>query len=398
MPSLSPIPSNASQSEEEYLQLLAELFQRNGWKVKTNPLFGRRHADLLVSRGRHKYLVELKASSEGRRDRLLPLLAQAILQAKAIAQASPKPVTPLAVIAAPIVSPTLAASLKDFLVENATDAAAGIFDREGFRAFIGPGLENLNVSPPIAVRRRHHPSAESSYLFSDLNQWMLKVLLAPNLSEKLLQAPRGEYHNASQLAQAAQVSVMSAFRLVRQLRQEGFLDSESEVLRLVRREELMRRWQAAHLRSVPELPLRWIIPATGKDHRLSAALSHYVANPNKNKKANRRACLGLFAAAEYLGFGFVRGVPPYFYMENLDREVLGSLGLSFERAEQSPDVYVRVPTFRESVFRAAILREDVPVADILQVWLDVSSHPARGEAQAKEIRRRVFTSIFESGS
>ncbi|MHB2006952.1 MAG: hypothetical protein ACYCOX_02770 [Acidobacteriaceae bacterium] len=398
MSSHSLIPSNASQSEEEYLEMLAELFRRNGWKVKANPLFGRRKADLQVSRGSYRYVVELKVSSEGRRDRLVPMLAQAILQAKAIAQASPKPIAPLAVIAAPIVSPSLAAGLKHFLAENASDAAAGMFDREGFRSFIGPGLENLNVSPPICGRRRHHPSTESSYLFSDLNQWMLKVLLAPNLSEKLLRAPRGEYRNASQLAQAAQVSVMSAFRLVRQLRQEGFLDSESEVLRLVRREELMRRWQAAHLRSVPELPLRWIIPAKWKDHRLSAALSQYVAHPDKNNKAKQRACLGLFAAAEHLGFGFVRGVPPHFYLENLDREVLRSLGLSSERAEQSPNVYVRVPTFRESVFRAAVLRADVPVADILQVWLDVSSHPARGEAQAEEIRRRVFTSVFESGS
>jgi hypothetical protein len=40
---------------------------------------------------------------------------------------------------------------------------------------------------------------------------------------------------------------MSAFRFVRQLRQEGFLDIKSESLRLVRREERMHRWQAAHL-------------------------------------------------------------------------------------------------------------------------------------------------------
>jgi hypothetical protein len=31
----------------------------------------------------------------------------------------------------------------------------------------------------------------------------------------------------------------------------------------------------------------------------------------------------------------------------------------------------------------------------LQVWLDVSSHPARGEAQAEEIRHRVLAPIFE---
>ena len=97
---------------------------------------------------------------------------------------------------------------------------------------------------------------DSANLFSDLNQWLLKVLLAPLVSEDLLEAPRGEYRNASELAEAAQVSVMSAFRFVRQLEQDGFLDDESETLRLVHREELMRRWQAAYLRPLPEMPLR----------------------------------------------------------------------------------------------------------------------------------------------
>jgi hypothetical protein len=40
------------------------------------------------------------------------------------------------------------------------------------------------------------------------------------------------------------------------------------------------------------------------------------------------------------------------------------------------------------------LRENVPVADILQVWLDVSAHPARGAAHAEEIQRRALAAIF----
>jgi hypothetical protein len=85
-------------------------------------------------------------------------------------------------------------------------------------------------------------------------------------------------------------------------------------------------------------------------------------------------------------------------MENLDREALTRLGLSPEGAEHEPDAYVRVPTFHESVFRASVLREGVRVADILQVWLDVSAHPARGAAQAEEIRRRALAAIFKEKS
>ena len=108
-----------------------------------------------------------------------------------------------------------------FLNGVVPDAAVGIFDREGFRHFVGPGLEKLNAASPRPVRRQKLPTPGSAYLFSDLNQWMLKVLLAPLIPEELLRAPRREYRNAPELAVAAEVSVMSAFRFVRILRQEA---------------------------------------------------------------------------------------------------------------------------------------------------------------------------------
>lgn len=397
MPVSSAIPSSARRSEQEYLGLLADLFRQSGWRVKAAPRLGHKEADLLVSQRDFRYVVELKVAPESRRDRLVPLLAQAILQARSIAHASPQPAAPLAVIAAPRVSPSIVRSLQVFLAENAPEAAVGVFDREGFRLFIGPGLEGLNAPAPSRIRRQQHAPPESSYLFSDLNQWMLKVLLAPLVPADLLRAPRREYRKASALAEAAKVSVMTAFRFVRQLRQEGFLDNESGILRLVRREELFHRWQASHLRAVPELPLRWIVPVKNK-RQLPAALHSYITHPGVKRQPVPRTCLGLFAAAELLGFGFVHGVPPYFYLENLDRDVVERMGLSPERAEHAPDVYARVPVFRESVFRGAVESEGVPAADILQVWLDVGSHPARGAAQAEQIRRRVFAPILKHKS
>jgi hypothetical protein len=95
---------------------------------------------------------------------------------------------------------------------------------------------------------------ESAYLFTELSWWMLKILLAPLPPEGLLRVPRQEYRNASELAAAARVIVMSAFGFVLQLKQEGFLDGRDEPLRLVCRKELFRRWQAPHLRAAPELP------------------------------------------------------------------------------------------------------------------------------------------------
>lgn len=372
---------------------VADLFRQNGWEVKKESMLAD-EADLVITQGDQRYIVEMKSSSEGRPDRLIPLLSQAILQARMFAHASHEPAMPLAIVAAPTISSRAANNVLSFLAQFAPDTAAGILDSEGFRHFVGRGLEKLNAAPPRRTHRQKLTSPESAYLFSDLNQWMLKVLLAPFVPEDLLQAPRGEYRNASELAGAAEVSVMSAFRFVRQLRKEGFLKENDEPLRLVRRKDLMRRWQAAHLRSTPEAPLRWMLPVNS-DRQLPAALHSYILQPNVQREPAPRACLGLFAAADYLGFGFVHGIPQSFYLESLDRDVIRRMGLSPEGAEHRADVYVRAPSFRESVFRAAVLREGVPITDILQVWLDVGSHPARGKEQAEEIRRRVLAPIFK---
>ncbi len=50
---------------------------------------------------------------------------------------------------------------------------------------------------------------------------------------------------------------------------------------------------------------------------------------------------------------------------------------------------MRIPENPEAVFRAAVQRDGLPISNILKVWIDVSNHPARGKAQAAEIRKRI---------
>jgi hypothetical protein len=75
--------------------------------------------------------------------------------------------------------------------------------------------------------------------------------------------------------------------------------------------------------------------------------------------------------------------------------VLRELGLSLEPAGREADVFVRVPKYPEAVFRAAVGRDGVPVSDILQVWLDVSNHPARGKGQSDLLHKRVFSQVLD---
>jgi hypothetical protein len=385
-----------------------DAFRRAGWTVVPQPRGAELRPDLLVRRGDHQYVVDIKSAPEARRDRVIPLLSQAILYARAAAAhatIAPRP-RPLAIIGAPRLSPSLIDALRSFAAQVAPDVAIGLLDLEGSRVFVGPALEALNAAVHARRPAPVPPLAPRLHLFSDLNQWMLKVLLSPGLPDHLVHAPHRPLANPSALAKAAGVSLMSAFRCVRLLRAGGFLDESASVLRLVDVEGLLERWRAANLKPVREVPVHWMLPGD-PDRQLTDAVRVYRqqgASAGSRARGVPRAmprpriCLGLFAAADALGFGFVRGVAPHLYVERFDPRALESLGLAPARANQPADVIVRVPSFRESVFRAAVVRHELPVCDVLQVWLDVADHPSRGASQAKEIWRRVLVPLWKHAS
>jgi hypothetical protein len=197
---------------------------------------------------------------------------------------------------------------------------------------------------------------------------------------------------------------MSASRLVNQLAKKRFLDDHGGQLEIVRADELLERWASANRQMARDIPARWIIKKDEKQFLASVAkyAAESKADPALKSKARSsrvikappRCCIGLFAAADALGVGFVRGVPPHLYLERLDLDVQQKLGLSVEDSDHRADVYVRVPSNKEAIFRAAVILDGLPVSDALQVWLDASAHPARGREQADEIQRRVLKPLI----
>jgi hypothetical protein len=396
-------PISPVDNEAHLGRIVASLFREEGWKVVAEPREKNVAPDFLVSGHGKKFVVELKRASEGRKDRIIPLLSQATLEAAYYSRAMPGHPVPLAIVGANRISNSIAEEAKQFILKRAPEVAVGVVDLEGLRLFAGHGLDSLSSSrrPQSELRA---PNARAPQLFSDLNQWMLKVVLAPQIPESFLSAPRGHYQGASQLAAAAGVSVMSAFRFVEEFSKEGFLESGEGSLRLVRFQELMNRWQAASQRRVLEAPMRWIL------HRGEKALRNALRSYQSREKMlpqdsdghvsspRPRLCLGLFEAAEALGIGFVRGAQPYIYVERLNGDVVKELGLSDNAEEQDADIFVRVPGNRESVFRGVVEKSGLPVSDILQVWLDVAQNPARGKEQADMIWRKVLGPALESSA
>src|SRR5690606_2811915 len=79
---------------------VGETQKQRGWKLIREPGRGPLRPDIVAQKGKQRLVIEVKAAREGRRDRVIPLLAQAILQAQAQARAlsgSPRPVAILVV-------------------------------------------------------------------------------------------------------------------------------------------------------------------------------------------------------------------------------------------------------------------------------------------------------------
>lgn len=363
--------------------LVADLFETHGWNVDRAPEYGGTPPHLMVRRGEQCFVVEVKALAEGRADRVIPMLSQAILQAQAVALDAGN-AQPLAVISVENASQSLSKQLGSFVEKYAPNVAVGLVSKNGLRYFRGGGLDELNAEQDEPRWYGSSPTNQPVNLFSDLNQWMLKVLLAPEIPDHLLQAPRQKYQSGSELAEAAKVSPMSASRFLQQLRNEGYLEDSSRYLTLVRRQELFRRWRSAAIRSSPELPMRFLIRGTIQKQIRGLLRS----NPGES-------CLALFLAAEALGLGHVSGVPPYVYVPKLPRPGDKNWrALAAAASSEIPDLIVRQALSPKSVFRGAVHQDGLIVSDVIQVWLDVANHPSRGEEQANLIYERTLRPII----
>jgi hypothetical protein len=398
-------PSESRDGEADAKSLVGDLLRQDGCDIRDDRNVAKGKHAIIFERSGQIYVVEVKYCPEGRRDRVIPLVALAILQLRKHADSIPGHPNCVVMVVTNNISELVVEQVKYFAREHAPNMAVGVLDFQGFRSFAGHGFEKFN-SESSRGRNVHLSSRSpiSPQLFSDLNQWMLKVLLAPRIPESYLSAPRGYYQGASQLARASRVSTMSAFRFIKQFAKEGFLKQEPAGLRLVRKKELIERWLAANQRTAPEIAGRWL-PHGGKD-TLPNQLCSYVSaddkSPSKFPRASKaefstrqpRACLGLFAAADALGIGINRGVQPSLYMERAEPNALESLGLSANGLEQNADVYIRIPRIRESVFRGVVFNEGVPACDILQVWLDVANYPSRGEGHATLIWEKFLAPVL----
>jgi hypothetical protein len=290
-------------------------------------------------------------------------------------------------------SSSLYKNVLDFAERYAPDVAVGVLSGEGLGFLKRGGSDVLVIDDRDEFLRQSRarldkaPAPQSFNLFSDLNQWMLKILLAPEIPDDLLTAPRGRYRSGAELAAAAKVSEMSTSRFLQQLRHDRFLDESSGYMVLVRREELFAHWRSAARRRPPETPMRFLFRAAVQEQLAKLVNAQHG-----------EACLGLFAAADALRLGHVSGVPPYVCVPRLPNMGSKDGGWDMVKAcpDGPPDFILRQASSPQSTFRGALHRDGSVFADVLQIWLDVSNHPARGQEQAELIHSKILQDLIEA--
>ncbi len=350
-----------------------------GWSL----LPGDTPVEFWTAKGARRYRILFRQAPDARRSAIQALLADAVLRGRAGSRG-----LFVAVVGAPAISAAMARSIEQYLAEVAPDQPFGYVDERGLVRFHGLGLEAARGEPSRGAPLRAAQDRPRD-VFSDLNQWLLKVLAGRKLPAEMISIPREPVLSAAELAARGRVSAPAAWRLYRALKDSGHLDDAGN-LSLVR--DLMARWRAAAERPQQRVGAKWILPGRAPLDRLRSALA------DLRKEAEQpSACLGLFAACDALGVGHVRGAPVHLYVRHVEPELLERLGVAIAPNGQRPDLLLRVARWPESLFRAAVDVDAVPVADVIQCWLDVSGEPVRGAEQAAFIWRRVLGPAIANG-
>ncbi|MCY3002065.1 MAG: hypothetical protein NTV21_09690 [Planctomycetota bacterium] len=384
-----------------------------GFEVRPGDGLGRAdRADLEAVLGGQHFVIELKAAGRNRSELLHGLAAASLMQARRHAATVPGAIA-LPIVAVTNVTDRTEGLVREWMEREAPGAAWGLMGSDGELVLRGlPGIEAVVVRR--GPSRPRLPRKHELDPFTDLGQWMAKVLLAPRFhgaERRFLSAPRVPIRRARHLAQAAKVSEPTSARWVKLMRERGFLEDGRYGLSIVRTREFLEQWRRAN-GAVPrrEVAARFVLPSAATDQQLHAALARVpisrqvVPEPEPSNGVSTaiewngdgpRACLALFEAASALGGRHVIGAPIHFYLESITDASLAAFGL-VRASSQDGQVRVIEPTRPESVFRAMVLARtkhefSVPTCDILQTWLDVSDHPARGREQADEIERSVLS-------
>ena len=345
-------------------------------------------SDFTAVWGGIRHVFQLKIS-RGRAQELQRALAAAVLEAQHHAGATD---TPVGIVGVESISTPMRDELKAYAARILSDAPWGLIDGAGGLSLHLPHGDI--VVPPSAAdlgRGTHEGVPKRRSTFSDLDQWMLKVLMSPELAPEFrlvdgsgqkIDQPVG---HVAELARKARVSTGTAHGFVRRLREDGYC-AQRGPLKLHDLSGLLLRWisMAGH---PAQARTRFALP--GPD--FAARFKAYVRRQGAKLPS---VCVGQFVGMEHWGLRHVVGAPALIHARFPD-VAMRDLGLIAVATDESAEVIVRLPRFPESTFRGLVHAEGLLVADPIQCLHDIAATAARGEEMTQLVCEHLFPQLSE---
>lgn len=296
-----------------------------------------------------------------------------------------------ALLLAPSVTMDAEQTLEDFVARYAPDRAWGYLDDSGAARVVIPelGLDERRRSVIVEAKTARldlstHTASitttRNQSLFTDLNQWLLKVMILNHAPDPYWDKPRVELSGPVDLSKVDWVDVSQgkAYQFAHTLREMGYLVWRRGTFRLVEVERLLHAWLE--------------VARAERPHRVAvrSPLGDTVREVFGSAEERADYAYAGVLAAEVYGLRHVTSQLEEVYVFG-DTERLVSELLLEVCDENLADFFLLRPTHRASIQRGVQVHGDREerAVDLVQSALDSVRRPARGEEQAEYIMSEI---------
>jgi hypothetical protein len=345
------------------------------------------HLDFLMSREGRSFAVEVKVAREFA-DWVFHWMARPILALQAAHRL--KSWEPILAIYVDSIDLRIARRFKGQITLYAPDLWWLVADGHGSLVAHLPSGDEEEIGDLHSPRSGY---ATAKLSFGDLDQWLLKVLLFARPQAAGWGGPRGPIRNLAQLAKLAAVSPPLVYRWAAAMERSGYLAKRmGRVPVLANLDALLGEWRGRYrLSDNNPIPCSSVFGEHADESFRDEFLNRLR---HLSDSAPPCALTGHQACRLYrLKHSDARSIHLYYSGEP---SVLME-ALQLVRSDNPvPPVVLLQPRHRRSVFGGVSRLDDVPVCDILQVYLDLYHLPDRGREQADFVYERMLGPLIRS--
>lgn len=360
-------------------KIIRSIFQNAGCSMAMPEHEGDGGPDILVNMHGVQYAAMIKILTTPRTDDVIGRFSTLILERQY--QTLPPSTKPLLVVAVSRWGAPMIDRVRNHMKKYAPATGWALIDHVRGAIHMEPAVDDKHSKPltwysekPLTTSSKH-----GAKLFTDLNAWLLKVLIYKDAPNPYRTKTPERVINPNHLASLAAVSQRTAYSFFNAFENMNFVRStKNKGIHLVRLSALLEMWfQDAALHS----PVR--------THACSIFGELNDWKELTEKAGDLRFALGGFGACRIHDVLHTNAKPVW------DVHVEGNIP-EFEKnwnlqpcGEQKAQISFIESSAKGSVFRGVVRKESLPVVDVIQSALDVSSMPGRGLEQAEHIASMV---------